>query len=197
MAIKAYERDDISINEEILVGIKGEAIKTSVGRVIFNSILPEDYPFINERIDNRGIKKIIDKIKSSSDLSVVVELLDNMKALGFKFATDLAFSFAMEDCQVDFDIKSEIKKIEEKDEQLLDNYLQGLITKKEKVNISTNMWDDFADELAEMAWSKLPKENSIYQMVESGGNGGKIQARQVLTIKGVVRLKRKSCRNAN
>lgn len=187
LAIKAYERDDISINEEILVGIKGEAIKTSVGRVIFNSILPEDYPFINERIDNRGVKKIIDKIKSSSDLSVVVELLDNMKALGFKFATDLAFSFAMEDCQVDFDIKSEIKKIEEKDEQLLDNYLQGLITKKEKVNISTNMWDDFADELAEMAWSKLPKENSIYQMVESGGNGGKIQARQVLTIKGVVR----------
>ncbi len=186
-AIKAYERDDISINEEILVGIKGEAIKTSVGRVIFNSILPEDYPFINERIDNRGIKKIIDKIKSSSDLSVVVELLDNMKALGFKFATDLAFSFAMEDCQVDFDIKSEIKKIEEKDEQLLDNYLQGLITKKEKVNISTNMWDDFADELAEMAWDKLPKDNSIYQMVESGGNGGKIQARQVLTIKGVVR----------
>ena len=187
LAIKAYERDDISINEEILVGIKGEAIKTSVGRVIFNSILPEDYPFINERIDNRGIKKIIDKIKSSSDLSVVVELLDNMKALGFKFATDLAFSFAMEDCQVDFDIKSEIKKIEEKDEQLLDNYLQGLITKKEKVNISTNMWDDFADELAEMAWDKLPKDNSIYQMVESGGNGGKIQARQVLTIKGVVR----------
>lgn len=186
-AIKAYERDDISINEEILVGIKGEAIKTSVGRVIFNSILPEDYPFINERIDNRGIKKIIDRIKSSSDLSVVVELLDNMKTLGFKFATDLAFSFAMEDCQVDFDIKSEIKKIEEKDEQLLDNYLQGLITKKEKVNISTNMWDDFADELAEMAWNKLPKENSIYQMVESGGNGGKIQARQVLTIKGVVR----------
>ena len=180
LAIKAYERDDISINEEILVGIKGEAIKTSVGRVIFNSILPEDYPFINERIDNRGIKKIIDKIKSSSDLSVVVELLDNMKALGFKFATDLAFSFAMEDCQVDFDIKSEIKKIEEKDEQLLDNYLQGLITKKEKVNISTNMWDDFADELAEMAWDKLPKDNSIYQMVESGGNGGKIQARQVL-----------------
>ncbi len=61
-----------------------------------------------------GIKKIIDKIKSSSDLSVVVELLDNMKALGFKFATDLAFSFAMEDCQVDFDIKSEIKRLKKR-----------------------------------------------------------------------------------
>lgn len=187
LAIKAYERDNIDINEEIVVGIKGETVKTSVGRVIFNSILPKDYPYINERVDNKSIKKIIDKIKSAEDLSVVVELLDNMKALGFKYATDLAFSFAMEDCDVDFDIKSEIKKIEDKDEQLQENYLQGLMTKREKVNISTNMWDDFADELAEMAWSKLPKNNSIFQMVESGGNGGKIQARQVLTIKGVVR----------
>ena len=110
-----------------------------------------------------------------------------MKALGFKYATDLAFSFAMEDCNVDFDIKSEIKKIEEKDEQLQENYLQGLMTKKEKVNISTNMWDDFAEEISEKAWLALSKSNSIFQMVESGGNGGKIQARQVLTIKGVVR----------
>ncbi len=53
--------------------------------------------------------------------------------------------------------------------------------------ISTDMWDDFAGELADKAWEKLDKDNSIYQMVESGGNGGKIQARQVLTIKGVVR----------
>ena len=187
LAIKAYERDDISINEEIVVGINGEAIKTSVGRVIFNSILPDNYPYINERIDNKSVKKIIDKIKNVEDLSVVVELLDNMKALGFKYATDLAFSFAMEDCNVDFDIKSEIKKIEEKDEQLQENYLQGLMTKKEKVNISTNMWDDFAEEISEKAWLALSKSNSIFQMVESGGNGGKIQARQVLTIKGVVR----------
>ena len=61
------------------------------------------------------------------------------------------------------------------------------MTKKEKTNISTNMWDDFATELEDKAWEKLDKNNSIFQMVDSGGNGGKIQARQVLTIKGVVR----------
>jgi len=77
--------------------------------------------------------------------------------------------------------------MEEKDEQLQENYLQGLMTKSEKINISTNMWDDFANELAEEAWKKLDKHNSVYEMVESGANGGKIQARQVLTIKGVVR----------
>ncbi len=186
-AVKAYERDEISISEEIIVRVKGETIKTSVGRVIFNEILPEDYPFINEQVGIKTIKKIIDTIKNTRELDVVVEILDNMKLLGFKFATDLAFSFAMEDCNVDFDLKTEIKKMEEKDEQLQENYLQGLMTKTEKINISTNMWDDFSTELADKAWEKLDKNNSIYQMVESGGNGGKIQARQVLTIKGVVR----------
>lgn len=187
LAIKAFERDVISIDEEIVVKVKGEVTNTSVGRVIFNEILPEKYPFINKQINSGEIRKIIDDIKNSEELSKVVELLDNMKLLGFKYATDLGFSFAMEDCNVDFDLDSEIKKIEEKDEQLQENYLQGLMTKREKVNLSTNMWDDFANEIADMAWEKLPADNAIYQMVESGGNGGKIQARQVLTIKGVVR----------
>jgi DNA-directed RNA polymerase subunit beta' len=186
-AVRAYERDEISISEEIIVKVKGETVHTSVGRVIFNEILPEDYAFINEQVGNKTIKKIIDQIKNTRELDVVVEILDNMKLLGFKYATDLAFSFAMADCDVDFDLKTEIKKMEEKDEQLQENYLQGLMTKAEKINISTNMWDDFATDLADKAWEKLDKSNSIYQMVESGGNGGKIQARQVLTIKGVVR----------
>ena len=186
-AIRAYERDAIGINEEIIVRIKGESIKTCVGRVIFNTILPEDYKFINERVNNKVVNNIIDDIKNSKTMDDVVILLDNMKLLGFKYATDLGFSFAMEDCNLDFDMEKEIKKMEEKDEQLQENYLQGLMTKSEKINISTNMWDDFANELAEEAWKKLDKHNSVYEMVESGANGGKIQARQVLTIKGVVR----------
>jgi DNA-directed RNA polymerase subunit beta' len=110
-----------------------------------------------------------------------------MKALGFKYATDIGFTMAPEDCKIDFDLESRIEEMEEKDEQLQDNYLQGLITEKEKINLSTTMWNDFASELADEAWEKLDKNNPIYEMVESGANGGKIQARQVLTIKGMVR----------
>lgn len=186
-AIKAYETGRIAISEEIVVRAKGEVLHTSIGRVIFNSILPEDYPFINEQVGIKKIKNIIDDIKNKSELTDVVKILDDLKLLGFKYATDLGFSFAMEDCNVDFDLETEIRKIEEKDEQLQENYLQGLMTKKEKTNLSTNMWDDFATELEDKAWEKLDKNNSIFQMVDSGGNGGKIQARQVLTIKGVVR----------
>jgi DNA-directed RNA polymerase subunit beta' len=186
-AIKAYERDEITVNEEIVVKVKDKPINTSVGRVIFNSVLPEDYKYVNEQVNTRSVNKIISDIKIKKPLAEVVEILDDLKLLGFKFATDLAFSFSMSDCDVDFDLDTEIKKMEEKDEQLQENYLQGLMTKGEKIKISTNMWDDFSNELAEKAWETLDQDNSVYQMVESGGNGGRIQARQVLTIKGVVR----------
>lgn len=186
-AQRAYERGDISIKEEIIVRAKGEVLHTSVGRVIFNSILPEEYPFINKQIDNKAIGEIIRNIKNMADIQTVVEFLDNIKNVGFKYATDLGFSFAMEDCNINYDIKPEIKKIEEKDEELQESYLEGTVTKQEKNVLSTNMWDDFADQLADKAWEKLDKHNSIYEMVTSGANGSKIQARQVLTIKGIVR----------
>ncbi len=187
LAIKAYKRDVITANEEILVKIDGEVIRTSAGRCIFNSIFPEDYPFINERVGGDQISDIVDDIKDKYPLETVVELLDALKDMGFKYATDLAFSFAIEDCHIDFDVESRIKEIEDKDLQLQENYLQGLITEQERINLSTEMWNDFASELADEAWETLDKNNPVFEMVESKANGGKIQARQVLTIKGMVR----------
>jgi len=188
LAIKAYERGIITHKEEIIVKDRnGNILNTSVGRVIFNSHLPEDYPFVDERINSAKISKIIAEVKDNYPFERVIELLDDLKSLGFKYATDLAFSFAMEDCNIKFDLKSRIKKVEVKSEQLQENYMQGLITEKEKLNIFANMWNDFATELADKAWNVLDSENSISEMVESGANGGKIQARQVLAIKGLVR----------
>ena len=187
LAIKAYERDIINIDEEILVKIGKEVLSTCVGRVIFNSILPEDFPFINERVGGKKIKEIANELKDDYPWEILVETLDNFKLLGFKYATDIGFTMAPEDCNIDFDLKPRIKEMDKKDEQLQDNYLQGLITESEKINLSTTMWNDFATELADEAWEKLDKNNPIYEMVESGANGGKIQARQVLTIKGMVR----------
>lgn len=187
LAIRAYEKDIIGINDEILVKIDDEIVSTSVGRCIFNSILPKDYKFVNERISGGIVSNIIDNIKDKYSMEVVVELLDNLKEIGFKYATDLGFSFGMEDCNVDFDVESRIKEMESKDLQLQENYLQGLITEKEKIKISTEMWNDFASKIADEAWEKLNKNNPIYEMVESKANGAKIQARQVLTMKGIVK----------
>lgn len=187
LAVKAYERDVVTANEEILVKMGDNVIRTSSGRCIFNSVFPEGYPFINERIGGDQISDIVDDIKDKYPLEVVVKLLDDLKDMGFKYATDLGFSFATEDCKIDFDVESRIKEIEDKDVQLQENYLQGLITEQERISLSTEMWNDFASILADEAWKTLDKNNAVYEMVESKANGGKIQARQVLTIKGMVR----------
>lgn len=187
LATKAYHRGIITATEEIIVKTKDGVLSTSAGRCIFNSIFPTDYPFINERVGGGKVSEIIDDVKNRYDLEVIVTLLDDLKHMGFKYATDLAFSFAVEDCDIDFDLETRIKEMEEKDVQLQENYLQGLITETEKMSLSVDMWNDFATNLAEDAWQILDKNNSVYEMVESKANGGKIQARQVLTIKGVVR----------
>ncbi|MCK9368808.1 DNA-directed RNA polymerase subunit beta' [Candidatus Dojkabacteria bacterium] len=186
-AKKAFERGNITATELIIVKGKGEVIKTSVGRVIFNSVLPEDYPFVNIRIGDTEVRRIVEDVRIRYPLEVCVKLLDDLKDLGFKYATDLAFSFSMSDCKVDIDMKEKLKGIEEKEAQLQENYLQGLSTQEERLNLSVNMWQDFADAMVEEAWKKFPKDNSIYQMIESNTNGSKIQVRQIVTLKGMVR----------
>ena len=186
-AIKAFERDLITHDEEIIVKAKGEVLHSSVGRVILNDVLPEDYPFVNERLNGSAVGKLVADIYEKYDEEVVVPLLDDLKELGFKYATDLGFSFAMEDCKVDMDLESRIKQMEEKDEQLREYYMQGLMSQSEMINKSVDMWVDFADELSDEAWNLLPDDNPIHELIASGANGTKIQARQILTIKGLVR----------
>ncbi len=185
-AIRAYNRGDIEIDEEIVTKGKGQVLKTSVGRIILNSAFPEDYPFVNEQVTSSKIKKILEDIKNKYPFEVLPELLDSLKRFGFKYATDLGFSFAMEDCDLDLGLDKRIKAMEEKDKELEENYLQGLLTEKEKIRLSTNEWHNFADELQDEAWEKIDKDNSVYEMIESGANGAPIQARQILTIKGMV-----------
>lgn len=186
-AVRSYERELIEIDEAIYVRGKGAVHKTSVGRVIFNQALPEDYRYINERVGKSDIDGIIRDVKDRYTLDEVVQLLDDLKMLGFKYATKLGFSFSMEDCKVDIDLKERIKEVEEKDLHLQENYLQGLLTEQEKTTLSVNMWNEFTDVLAAEAWASLDKNNPVYEMVTSGANGGQIQSRQIMAIKGMAR----------
>ena len=187
LAIKAYQRGYITANEPILVKVKGEVRTTSVGRVIFNTILPESFRYVNERVNKGYIDDILIEIKDHYEPDILIVLLDALKEMGFKYATDLGFSFGMSDCKVDVDLAGRIKEVEKKDEQLQENYLQGLLTHDEKVKLSVDMWEEFTDELAEEAWDSLDENNRVYEMVTSGANGSKLQARQIMSIKGLIR----------
>jgi len=186
-AMRAYDLGQVDINASVYVKAKGNIEKTSVGRVIFNEHLPKGMPFMNKRIEKSDIDKIILHVKNEYGADVVSELLDDLKTLGFSYATDLGFSFSMDDCSVDLDLDAAIEVVNVKDEQLHENYLQGLLTEKEMLSLSTSMWSEFTDEMAQKSWDRLDKNNAVYEMVTSGANGGMIQARQIISIKGLVR----------
>ena len=185
--VRAYVQKELTIDEQIFVTVDGQKYDTSAGRVIFNRHLPDGFEFVNERVGKSVIDRIINEIKKTHDNDTVVSLLDDLKMLGFKYATNLAFSFAIEDCNVDLDLDSRIEEVKKKDIMLNQSYLEGLSTEAEKNAQSTNMWYDFTEELAEEAWASLDKNNSVYEMVNSGANGGQVQARQIMSIKGLIR----------
>ena len=186
-AIRAYDRGDIQIDQEIIAKGKNQILHTSVGRIIFNNVLPEEYPFVNSRVGGAEVTGLIEDIKDKFPLEVVIKMLDDLKSIGFKFATDLGYSFAMADCNLQYDVKSKIKEIEQKDIQLQEYYLQGLVTAEEKKKKSVEMWNNLADSMQDEAWKTIDKNNSVYNMVESKANGAKVNVRQVITIKGMVK----------
>lgn len=186
-AIKAYLRGSITANEEIIAKGKGAVHHTSVGRIILNTVFPEDYPFVNKQVGGSEINDIIEDIKDKYPAEVVTVMLDTLKSLGFKYATDLGYSFSMSDCNVNVDIQSKIQELEKNDNVLQENYLQGLITSSERKKISIKMWNDFASTAEDEAWKSLDKRNPVFEMVQSKANGSKIQVRQILSLKGMVR----------
>jgi DNA-directed RNA polymerase subunit beta' len=185
--LKGYLRGDLKVEDEVIVKVKGKIEHTTAGRITLNNAFPEDYPFINKQVDGNDIMKYIEDVKSKYPAELVTELLDSLKTIGFRYATELGYSFSMSDCRVGLGIEKQVAGLEDKDKVLQENYLQGLITANEKKKLSVNMWNDFADRVAEEAWTALPKDNPLYEMVQSKANGGKIQVRQVITIKGMVK----------
>jgi DNA-directed RNA polymerase subunit beta' len=184
---KAYLRGIMPIDAEIVSRVKGKVEHTTIGRIILNEAFPADYPFVNKQLDGNEIMKIIEDIKTKYSADLVTELLDKLKSIGFKYATELGYSFSMSDCKIGLNVSEQIAGLEDKDKVLQENYFQGLVTATEKKKISVSMWNDFADRIAEDAWKALPNDNPVFEMVESKANGGKIQVRQVITIKGMVR----------
>ena len=133
-AILAYESDKVHVQAQVKVRIDGEIIETSVGRVMFNQILPEELGYRNETFGKNGLKNILDEVFTKQGTDAAAQLADNIKDLGFKYATASGVTISA------FDLKSPANKAEivEKANSIVSNinleYWHGLITDEERYN---------------------------------------------------------------
>jgi DNA-directed RNA polymerase subunit beta' len=201
----AYNEKRVDLNAYIKVrtlvdGANGEleykVIETSVGRVLFNQVVPKEVGFINELLTKKALRDIIARILTRTDVPRTAKFLDDMKDLGYSNAFRGGLSFSLGDIQVP-EIKTNlISDANSEVESILMNYNMGLITNNERYNQVIDVWTNANARLTQAAMSQLISDrqgfNPIYMMLDSGARGSQEQIRQLSGMRGLMAKPQKS-----
>ena len=204
-AIMAFENHDVDIHAKIFVRItkeingemKSKKIETSVGRIIFNQGIPQDLGFINREEDpfqyeidfpvmKKSMGTIIERVIRLHGLTESAEVIDYIKALGFKYSTLAGITFSMSDVKVPPAKKEILKEADQKVETIRKQYTRGLITNEERYNAVIKVWDKATNDVSKAMEDNFDDLNPIYMMVKSGARGNMNQLRQIAGMRGLM-----------
>jgi len=185
-ACLAYEFGDVDLKAKIKVRMKNNLIETSVGRIIFNNALPENYPFRNSQIKVKDLEILIRNIIENYDTSTVEVTLDKIKELGFEYSTWAGISWGMDDLIVPPEKEQIIAEAEKEIEEIETHFKKGLLSREEKTNKAIEVWSRVKTKIEELVPKTLPEEGSVFQVVDSGSRGSWGQPVQMTGMKGLV-----------
>jgi DNA-directed RNA polymerase subunit beta' len=195
LAISGYDHGFVSFRAKIKVlGTEGTKLKdyiekpieTSVGRILFNSVLPDDYPYVNEPIDKKKLGQIVDDMINIYGLDDVVPILDKIKRFGFEYATQAGITWGIDDIKIPEGKWDCIKKGQEKVNEINDQYNEGFLSAEEKLRKVVEVWHGVKKEVEEMIPNTLDPNGSVYDMVTSGARGSLSQISQMAGMKGLI-----------
>lgn len=161
-------------------------LRTTLGRALFNELLPEDYPFVDYSVGKKQLSEIVNDLAERYPKVIVAATLDNLKASGFFWATRSGVTVAISDVVVPEAKKAIVAGYEAQDEKVQKQYERGLITKDERTQELIAIWTKATNEVAEAMNANFPKTNPIFMMVDSGARGNMMQMRQIAGMRGLV-----------
>ncbi|MBP6910597.1 hypothetical protein KBC03_03275 [Patescibacteria group bacterium] len=181
-----YYSDEVHLRDQIKFMHEGEYIDTTIGRVLFNDLLPEKIRFKNETITKKGIKKILDEIYDNYDMDVVVKVADRLKDWGFKYATIAATTVNVFDMIVPPEKEEILKDGHTKANELYNFSFKGFISEDEKHRLIVRTWSDVVKKIEKLVKETYKPGNNAYTLVDSGARGTWGQMTQLSGIKGLV-----------
>ncbi len=186
-AIMALEADKLKLQSRVRTNFRGEIVETTVGRLLFNAIFPEDFAFQNEAMSKKKLIAVMGRVFARYGDDATAQIADELKRLGFSYATFAGISTGMDD-YIDLEgLDGLIGVGEEKASAISDQYEQGLITEEERYRLTVNTWRD-VDEKAQAklvdAYNDVDTGISIAMI--SGARGSTSQIKQVSGMKGLV-----------
>lgn len=184
----AYDSGKIKLHDPIKVSVKDEEemIKTTVGRIIFNEILPSKLRFVNEVVGKGRLKNIVKDCFRYYGNDRTVQLLDELKDKSFGYITRSGLSWSMGDLPK-FEEKDElVTDTQDKVDEIQEQYEDGLLTDSERYSKIIELWTSTKDKVTDICKKGLPVTGPVYSMIESGARGSWAQLTQILGMKGLV-----------
>jgi len=178
----------ILVNEQLeeIENKNNNLIKTSVGRIKFNETLPISFPFFNQLVNSKRLKEIVNQVVNQCDQREIEEALDKIKDLGFESATISGISWGMDDLVVPPEKKEIMESAEEEIGLIKGHFQKGLLSQEEENNKIIEVWTRVKTKLGKLVPKSLPKDGSVFSMIDSGARGSWTQPLQMAGMKGLV-----------
>ncbi len=185
--LTAYNIGTIKFYEPIKLLRDEKVLTTTVGRVIFNSILPEGFEFINKAMSKSDVSKLSARIFRDYGREDAIKSLDSIKDLGFEYATKLGFSISMGEFRFGAGeiTGKELSDFDQKEKELLNEYYDGMITRNELKRLKRDLWSEFTDKIQEEVWEKARVADASWNLVELNNSGAVPVSSWVKQISGV------------
>ncbi|MDI6602705.1 MAG: DNA-directed RNA polymerase subunit beta' [Patescibacteria group bacterium] len=187
-AILAYEFGDIDLRAKIQIRQTKPmgSIETSVGRILFNQALPNNFPFQNKQIRVKDLEEIVAEIIEKYSLQVQEETLDKIKELGFEYSTLAGISWGIDDLIVPSEKKRILERAEKEIEKIGEHFKKGFLSNEEKRAKVISVWTRAKSEVEAQVSKTLPKDGPVFQIIDAGARGSWDQPVQMTGMKGLV-----------
>ena len=207
-AILAYENKVITLQTKIIVHchktmpdgtVLSGNVHSTLGRFLFNEILPQDLGFVDRSVPGnelllevdflvgkKQLKQILEKVINTHGATKTAEVLDSVKAMGYKYSTRAAMTVSISDMTVPPQKPEMIKQAQDTVDRITKNYKRGLITEEERYKEVVDTWKKTDDELTKALLTGLDKYNNIFMMADSGARGSDKQIKQLAGMRGLM-----------
>ncbi len=172
--------------EENKVVNEVQTVVTTPGRVLFNRLLPDEFGFVNKELNKTNVTDIVEICYKCFGHNRTIKLLDDIKELGFEFATLGGISIGIDDLKVPKEKSEVLKKAQDEVKRVEEQYRRGIITQRERYNRVIDIWTHATDRVADFLFSGMESFNPIFMMADSGARGSRLQVRQLAGMRGLM-----------
>ncbi len=164
---------------------EGKPFETTVGRLLFNSVLPSDFPYVNKEITKKDLANTVDDLITRYGIDGTPDALDKIKAFGYRYVTRSGITWSISDVKVPEEKKEIVVAARKQEEEVMNQWQEGLLSNEEKYDKVIEIWKKVEIDIEKMVPKGLPKDGPVMDMITSGARGSIKQVTKMVGIKGL------------